>query len=214
MADPLLPPPPLPEVPVYRSNMVGPGYNPRYNEFQRLQDLEWDYHRSRVEEGTKLIKTRRPPDFSYQLGNIGLAEQETGLKFRPRPSAAEEILESLRSRPDPEPLVPKYHVPKPHLSLGRTLPVEDIVGPVISKYCRAPDISLAPLLPSSSPKESVFLGMGHSHFSFVHEPKKRKFHVTTQIPGLGEKEGFDKGFSVHTSIKIGKKGGLIFEDED
>lgn len=49
-------------------------------------------------------------------------------------------------------------------------------------------------------KEVVFGGYGNSHFSYV-DVKNEGWHVTTQIPGFGKREGFDmKGLSLHDPI--------------
>ena len=56
-----------------------------------------------------------------------------------------------------------------------------------------------------SRKETVFSGYGNSHLSYLDANDDlgnpvRGFHVTTQIPGIGKKEGLDHGLSVHDRI--------------
>ena len=47
-------------------------------------------------------------------------------------------------------------------------------------------------------RETVFNGAGNSHFSHV---QGSGFHVTTQVPGFGAKEGLDRGLSIHDPIR-------------
>ncbi len=47
-------------------------------------------------------------------------------------------------------------------------------------------------------RETVFNGFGNSHISHV---QGKGFHVTTQIPGIGRKEGLDRGFSIHDPLR-------------
>lgn len=44
---------------------------------------------------------------------------------------------------------------------------------------------------------TVYDGYGNSHFSHV---RNEGWHVTTQIPGIGKREGFTGGFSLHDLI--------------
>ena len=47
--------------------------------------------------------------------------------------------------------------------------------------------------------EIVFRNAGNSHFSYVED---KGFHVTTQVPGFGAKEGFapSEGLSLHDPV--------------
>ena len=60
-----------------------------------------------------------------------------------------------------------------------------------------PDPVLAPPVRQTGP-ETVFQGAGNSHFSHV---EGQGFHVTTQVPGIGKREGLPKGLRIHDPIK-------------
>lgn len=183
-------PPPLPPEPVYEIQLTK-DYLGNIDQ-KPLPDLELGNLEKEIENGMQSIIDNRIPEFTSKGPGFELPEQA------PKPSL------DYNSSSEKLPSLPKENIFKAAQDATRTLLDGIKSNPFLKLESGKPKIELAPVA-FGSEKETVFKGMGNSHFSYENNKDFVGFHVTTPIPGIGKTEGFPNGLSLHTRIKIDKK---------
>jgi hypothetical protein len=188
----------------YISNNVGPGHYAPENEYLRLQKAAFDWEDTQINEGLKLIREHRQPDFAWQETALRKTEEITGFKWEPP--------KQLQIFPEPTPQ-PSY-LQQAQEAARKT--IEAMTKPIFEPP-KSTDVNLFPSLAPNTPSylsqglelapilrqtdtETVFKGYGSSHFSYEDHEEYTGFHETTQIPGFGRTEGLTRGLSLHTRI--------------
>jgi hypothetical protein len=182
-------PEPFPEIkpPIYNEERFGPeSYDPGY------RGLHGIGRPSLPEKPTLPIEAiQRPPvqtDLLSQMSNYEPPELPDPME------AVRGVVDDFTKKnrdlfPEPEPFLDyKPPEPVPNYEPRR------LEKPILDS------VEIAPIVRRVGP-ETVFKGYGHSHFSHVGDEARdewgRGYHVSTQIPGIGNEEGFDSGLSIH-----------------